>query len=185
MPVAVMVSDCRASLDLVTIHGVQPERVRAFRTLPVEDAAWRAFEREESAALVGGTLARRYGWKVGEQVTLPRMQGIAFTVRGIIPEAGGATDSIIYLKLSFLQIAAGEQGVCNQVWLKVADSDAAAATAEAVDSTLSARGVRTLTRVEGTFLRDTTADIRRMVEMLQVPQIERLLGPEVRLQVFR
>lgn len=168
MPVGVMVSDCRASLDLVTLQGVDPERVRAFRSLPVAPAAWAAFTTRESAALVGGTLARRYGWEAGTEVTLPRLQGISFTIEGIIPETGGVTDQMIYLPLRFLQNAAVGQGVCNQLWVKTMPGESPAAVAGEVDHAMRGHAVATHTRLEEQFLRDTTADVRRLVQMLQV-----------------
>jgi len=168
MPVGVMVSDCRASLDLVTIQGVDPERVRAFRSLPVAPAAWTAFTTQESAALVGGTLARRYGWTAGTEVTLPRLQGISFTIEGIIPETGGVTDQMIYLPLSFLQNASVGQGICNQLWVKTVPGAPPAAVAGDVDQAMRGHAIATHTRLEEQFLRDTTADVRRLVEMLQI-----------------
>jgi len=168
MPVGVMVSDCRASLDLVTVHGVEPERVRAFRDLPVPPEAWRAFASEDAAALVGGTLARRYGWQPGDQVTLTRLSNLSFTVRGIVPEGGGVTDQIIYLPLRFLQTAAVGQGICNQLWVKVKPGRDTAGTVPIIDAAMRGHAVKTHTRLEEGFLRDTTADVRRLVELLQV-----------------
>lgn len=168
MPVGVMVSDCRASLDLVTVHGVEPERVRAFRDLDVPPDAWRAFATEDAAGLVGGTLARRYGWRVGEQVTLGRLSGLQFTLRGIVPERGGVTDQMVYLPLRYLQLQRVGAGICNQLWVKVGAGEDTAAAAPLIDDAMRGHAVKTHTRLEEGFLRDTTADVRRLVELLQV-----------------
>ncbi len=168
MPVGVMISDCRASLDLVTIHGVEPERVRRFRELRVPEDAWRAFETGASAALVGETLARRYGWKPGDSVSLPRLRGIAFTVAGIIPQSGAATDSLIYVPLPFMQKTALGQGLSNQIWTRLKPGAPPAEAARAIDEELRGRGIRTHTRPEEEFLQSTTADIRQVVGLAQV-----------------
>lgn len=168
MPVGVMISDCRASLDLVTIHGVEPERVRRFRDLRVPEEAWRAFETGESAALVGETIARRYGWKPGDLVSLPRLRGIAFTVRGIMPESGAATDSLIYVPLAFMQRSSLGQGIANQIWARLRPGEGPAEAARAIDEELRSRGTRTHTRPEEEFLQSTTADVRQVVRLAQV-----------------
>lgn len=166
MPVGVMVSDCRASLDLVTIHGVEPDRVGTFRDLPA--AARDALASGERTAAVGGTLARRYGWRVGDTVSLPRMGKLAFTVGAIVPETGGPTDAVILLPLPFLQRAAVGVGICNQLWVRLRPGSDVPVEARGIDAALRGHGPATHTRPEAAFLEETTADVRRLVGLLQV-----------------
>jgi putative ABC transport system permease protein len=67
LPVKVVVSNCRASLDTVVFHGVDPKllpQVREhFRFLSGD---WSAFQARTDAALVGRRIAERRGLQPGQ-----------------------------------------------------------------------------------------------------------------------
>jgi putative ABC transport system permease protein len=113
-----MMTSCQSSSDVIAIHGVDKDRLLVFRRLRVDPAPFAAFCADTSGALVGEKIARRYGWKLGQNVTLAELQGVSFNVRGIVPTRGAVDDFLIYVGRRFLQEAAGEQGVSHYVLVK-------------------------------------------------------------------
>jgi ABC-type lipoprotein release transport system permease subunit len=67
---------------------------------------WRvdgSFPTESGSALIGSELARDHGWKVGERISLPGLEGKQATVSGIIGPTQGADDLFVYLPLPDVQ----------------------------------------------------------------------------------
>lgn len=101
LPVKVVVNNCRASLDTVLYHGVNPEllpKVRShFRFL---HGSFAALKERPDAGLVGRKIAERRGLKPGQSFTV---SGITVTVVGIFASERAGEESIIYTPLRLLQ----------------------------------------------------------------------------------
>ena len=113
-----MMTSCQSSTDVVAIHGVDKKLFTRFRAYDIEPAVMDAFREDAAGALVGEKMARRYGWKPGQKVTLTELKGISFNVIGILDQRGSADDYLIYTGRRFLQEADAEQGVSHYVLVK-------------------------------------------------------------------
>ncbi|MBM4143363.1 MAG: ABC transporter permease [Lentisphaerae bacterium] len=132
MPVRLMMTSCQSSTDVIALHGVDKRLVRRFRNFDVAPGEWEEFAADTSGALVGAKIARRYGWRPGEHVTLQELEGVSFTVRGIVQPRGSADDFLIYVDRSFLQQIEDELGLSHYVLVKAAPGVDAAALCRAI-----------------------------------------------------
>jgi putative ABC transport system permease protein len=118
MPVRLMMTSCQSSTDVIAIHGVDKDLLSVFRKFQLSKGGFAPFEEDVAGALVGSKIARRYSWKVGQNVTLVELDGISFNVRGIMEPRGSTDDFLIYVDRVFLQQAEDEQGNSNYVLVK-------------------------------------------------------------------
>jgi putative ABC transport system permease protein len=100
LPIKVVVNNCRASLDTVILHGVDPKRLPAvrghFRFLSGD---WAAFQGRADAALVGRRVAERRGLKPGQSFTAA---GVTVQVAGVFASAAAGEENVIYTHLPLL-----------------------------------------------------------------------------------
>jgi putative ABC transport system permease protein len=119
MPVKLMMTSCQSATDIVAMHGVDKEKFTTFRPYEVDPGQLAAFRADKSGALVGERIAARYNWKPGQHVTLTELNGISFKIHGIYSTAGSAVDHVILVGRRFLQEADNQQGVSNQVLIRL------------------------------------------------------------------
>lgn len=90
----------------------------------VDEAEWRAWVENRSAALIGPQLARRFGWKKGQRITLRgtlRPVDLSFEVVGT---AGFFTDqSNLVLHRDYLEEALGRPGIVSMIFVKARSVD--------------------------------------------------------------
>jgi len=120
MPVRLKMTPCMSMTDTVSIHGVDKGLLLNFRALEVGSSAVKAFESDTAGALVGQKIAARYGWKVGDHVTLDRLEGFRFNIHGVFTANGSADDFLIYVGRKYLQESEKKQGLSNHVLVKLA-----------------------------------------------------------------
>lgn len=165
VPVQIVVSNCRASLDVVTFRGVPPDRFLPHaRTLTILDGSLDAWLRRSDAALIGETLAQRRGLKPGDAFDAA---GITVTVAGILRSKAAQEQNVAYVHLDFLQRAAarGDKlvGVVTQFNVKVADPARADQIAAAIDEQFASDPDPTSTRSEQAFVAQAAKDIIELV----------------------
>ena len=132
MPVRLKMTPCMSMTDTVAIHGVNKEMLLDFRALQVEPAAVAAFKSDTTGALVGEKIASRYGWKVGDHVTLDRLEGFRFNIHGIFAAQGTADDFLIYVGRKYLQESENKQGLSHHVLVRIAPGADPDETCEAI-----------------------------------------------------
>ncbi len=159
MPIKLLMTSCQSQTDMIAIHGVDKEQFTRFRDYDVAPAALAAFRADDSGALVGEKIADRYGWKVGQPVTLPDLNNISFTVRGVFSTGGTPDDHLIFTDRFFLQqadrggdeVVAGKPvNVSNRVLIRLnpgEDADVACAAIDGLPMT-----IQTVTQSEDAFL---------------------------------
>ncbi len=118
MPVRLLMTSCQSSSDMIAMHGIDKETLLVFRRLTLDPAERAAFDADPAGVLVGAKLARRYGWKLNQGVTLQQLNGISFNVRGFVPPRGSADDFLIYAGRRFLQEVEEQQGLSHYVLVK-------------------------------------------------------------------
>ena len=121
LPVKVVVSNCRTSLDVVTFRGVPKEEFLTERAASLEIIAGSAREwlRRTDASLLGETLAKRRGLVPGMRFDAA---GITSYVAGIIRSDEAQDQNVAYTSLEFVQLAGRDElGIVTQFNLKVSD----------------------------------------------------------------
>lgn len=160
IPTQIVVSNCRASLDVVVFRGVRTDdaaRAIAERVRLV-DGSIAAFLARSDAALVGQALAARRGLKVGDRF---QSAGISVTVAGIVDADGPQDRNACLVQLPFLQSSAGgaQGGEVTQVEVEVADPARAREVAAAIDARFASDRAPTSTRAEKDFVARAAADL--------------------------
>jgi len=125
---------------------------------PAEREAWLA---DRTGAVVGASLAERFGWEVGDRIpiqgTIWRREGDApweLTIRGVYePAEKGVDDSQLFFHYDYLDEARvmGE-GFVGWYWVQIADPDRAPALAEAIDGLFANSPTETKTATEKVFV---------------------------------
>ena len=168
VPIKIVVSNCRTSLDVVTFRGVPEEQFVAVYGPHVQVRAgsladWR---RRSDAALIGETLAARRGLKVGDRFSAA---GITTYVAGIIHSDEPQHDNVAYVHLPFLQFAAGSRagGIVTQFNVRVTAPDQLEPVAKAIDELFRADQEPTTTSPERAFIARAASDVIEIVGFMR------------------
>ncbi len=164
VPMKIVVTNCRTSLDVITFRGV-PEKqfvAKYAPTFDVIDGSTANWQSRTDAALVGETLANRRGWKVGDQFDAV---GIRAYVAGIIRSDEAQDQNVAYVHLDFLQRASGNRklGVVTQFNVKVSDPNQLQPVAAAIDAEFAKDSDPTHTSAEKAFVARAAADVVSLV----------------------
>lgn len=168
MPVRFLLSNCQTTTDLVAVHGVEPARLRHFRKLDLPEEQYSAFEGERGAAIVGRAIAEKYGWQVGDQVTLKELRGISFTVRGIFRSPGSSLESVILVDREYLEFAIQEVGITTMFLVLVDGPEHVDQASFQIDSEFANSQTQTKSGPEKAFIAGSIEDFKDMVEFAQV-----------------
>jgi putative ABC transport system permease protein len=163
-PTLFLLSACSRATDLIAVHGVEPEKFRRFRKIDVPEEEYRVFSEERGAAIVGEKVARTYGWRIGQAVTLHKLGEVSFTVRGIFRASGSTLENAILVDLACLQFATKQTGKMTLLLLKVSDPASAGAVAERVDALFSSSASPTKTASERSFIASAISGVTGIVE---------------------
>lgn len=129
--------------NIVPALAVDPQFFSSFKDYKVDPMQLRAFQDDRIGAIVGADLARRYGWKLGDTVSLTSpmfpsrgSNHWSFTVRGLFTAPGDRPSEENQLMFHWKYFNEANDYVRDQVgWfiVKLADVNTAAAVARAID----------------------------------------------------
>jgi len=159
-----VMSACSRATDLVAVHGIEPGNYRDFRDLRISDAEYAAFSGEKGAAIVGAVVAQRYGWQVGQAVTLQELGGISFTIRGIFEAPGNSLENAILVDLEYLQLATSQPGVVTLLLVQPKEDAEAGALAAEIDALFDASRAPSKTSPEHAFIASAVSGITGLVD---------------------
>ncbi len=165
VPVLIRVSNCRASLDVVTFRGVPEEHfVRQYGPeLDIIAGSLDEWRRRSDAALVGEALATRRGVKVGDRFSAA---GVTVYVAGVISSEEPQDRNVAYTHLSFIQEASrrgGTGGIVTQFNVKVDDPAKLETVAAAIDAEFARDQEPTSTHAEKAFVARAASDVLAIV----------------------
>ncbi len=163
IPMRIVVNNCRTSLDVVTFRGVPLDVFLDFRQndLEIIEGSIEQWQHRSDAALLGETLARRRGLKVGDRFDAA---GITAYVAGIIRSDEVQDKNVAYVHLDFLQQAIDKKlGTVTQFNVLVEDSSMLDQVAQAIDSEFTVAEHPTATRSEKAFVAYAAADMVELV----------------------
>ena len=163
VPIKVVVSNCRTSLDVVTFRGVPREDFLSLRGDDIEIVAgsveeWRS---RTDAALIGETLADRRGLRPGMRFDAA---GITAYVAGVFRSSDPQDQNVAYTAIEFVQLAGRDQlGVVTQFNVRVADPSLLDQVADEIDAIFEHAQEPTSTFTEKAFIGRVAGDIVELV----------------------
>jgi putative ABC transport system permease protein len=159
-----VVSSCSRATDLVAVHGVEPSKVRQFRDIRIPDEDFAVFAAERGSAIVGAKAAARYGWTPGQTVSLERLGGLTFTVRGIFTAPGDSLESAILTDIDYLRLASDRPGETTLYHVRAADAAQTDAIGARIDRTFSSSAAPTRTALERSFVLSAVSGLSGLIE---------------------
>ena len=152
----------QGSVDFIEVSAIDIERIDAGGSFDVDPAQVEAMRRLRSGAIIGPELARRYGWKVGDRVTVrspiwAKKDGTndwTFDIVGVygIPEGAFPADGNFWINYDYFdEERAFAKGTVTFYTLRVHDADRAASVAAEIDALFANSADETLTQSERDF----------------------------------
>ncbi len=163
VPIKVLVTNCRTSLDVVIFRGVPKEAFVEERagSITMVSGSLEEWSRRTDAALLGETLARRRGLKPGMRFDAA---GVTATVAGVFRSDDPQEQNVAYTALEFVQLAGRDQlGVVTQFNVKVDDAARLGPVAEQIDEQFRTAQEPTATFAEKAFVERIAGDIIELV----------------------
>jgi putative ABC transport system permease protein len=160
VPMQIVVSNCRASLDVVVFRGVRAqdaERALAPR-LRFLEGSMQAFLSRGDGALIGSALAERRRLKAGDRFA---SAGVIVTVMGIVEAEGAQDRNACFVQLPFLQSATGriQGGEVTQFEVEVDDPRRMEEVARTIDERFASDASPTSTWAEKAFVARAAEDL--------------------------
>lgn len=168
IPVKIVVTNCAASLDVITFRGIPAEKLNAINPgWEVIDGSLEAWTHRSDAALVGERLAKRRGFGAGQSFVAA---GISVTVAGVFRSQELHDQEVAYVHLDFIQQAAaqGGLGIVTQFNVTVDDPILLDPVAKAIDAEFRTESEPTTTRPERAFVAQAASDIVDIVRFTRI-----------------
>ena len=167
VPIKVHVSNCGASLDVVTFRGVPRESIQHAMAKDgiIVDGSIEAWKRRGDAAIVGSALAKRRGIKVGDRFSAA---GIEVFVAGIQETEQSQDKNVALVQLPFLQEAARKGGtgtIVTQFNVQVNNPNELDSIASSIDEAFAHDEHPTSTFPEKAFVGRAARDIVQLSEV--------------------
>lgn len=161
VPMQILVSNCRASLDVVTFRGVPEDDLGASLSPGTEitSGSISDWKQRGDAAIVGEALAARRGIRVGDRFNAA---GVTVYVAGILDSSEMQDRNSAWVHLPFLQEAirrGGTGGFVTQFNVVVDDPARMDEVAMSIDETFAHDERPTATRPEKAFIGRAARDI--------------------------
>jgi putative ABC transport system permease protein len=166
MPVKLEMTSCQAATDVISMHGVDKEKFQIFHEYMINPAQLKSFRETREGGLAGERIAKRYGWQVGQDIVLKELKGISFHLCGTFVAPAVGDDSVIVVDRRFLQEAVQEEGISNQVLVKLKPGADAVAISKAIDQMPFT--INTTTRPEEIYLSESLDQLSDLVAVSKV-----------------
>ncbi|MHC4828393.1 MAG: ABC transporter permease, partial [Planctomycetota bacterium] len=163
LPVKVVVSNCRTSLDVVTFRGVPKDEFLAQRSnaIRIVSGSLDDWKRRTDAALIGETLATRRGLEPGMMFDAA---GITAYIAGVFRSEEPQDQNVAYTALEFVQLAGRDQlGIVTQFNLRVSDPALLEPVAAEIDDLFRTAQEPTATFSEKAFIGRVATDLVELV----------------------
>ncbi|HEY3322451.1 MAG TPA: ABC transporter permease [Planctomycetota bacterium] len=163
VPMKVLVNNCRTSLDVVTFRGVPPEHLEKFLAGQIQliGGSVQDWSRRQDSILVGETLAKRRGLKLGDMF---EANGLRVYVAGILHSDEPQNQNVGYVHLRYLQYSQQkETGIVTQFTVRVKDPALLDSVASAIDAEFKSDQEPTTTRPEKAFVARAAGDLLELI----------------------
>ena len=141
-------------------------KFQRFRQYQVVEGSLDDFMAGRDSALVGVSLAKRKGWKVGQTVDLSAQLGLLFKLAGIYASGSEEHDNLVIMDIGYVQDRFDARGHANIIVAKLSPSARAEAVAQALDKLPKPVGTRT--QAETAFLSGMIDDLSDMIAISRI-----------------
>jgi putative ABC transport system permease protein len=139
--------------------GIAPEHLEAFR-------------RQRDAALVGRLTLQKYGWKVGDRITLKSTVFPVDLELQIVGEIPAAADPRVWLQREYLSQALEAKGVSfdliNMVWARVDDAERVNQVMRTIDELFRNSEAETASETEKSFFGNFFGNLQGFVTVILI-----------------
>jgi putative ABC transport system permease protein len=158
IPIKINVSNCGASLDVITFRGVPEERLTSYAPeIRFISGAFEEWRKRGDGALVGKDLAVKRGLQPGDAF---EAAGIRVVVSGIIDSPLPQDNSVAYVHLPFLQQASKHGlGIVTQFNVRMEPGEELEAVAKLIDDRFRSEAEPTSTQPEKVFFAQTAREL--------------------------
>ncbi len=107
---------------------------KVFDDYDTSDAEFEAFANDRQGTIVGPELMKRFGWKIGDRITLKSTIfpfNPELNIRGVYKHP--IDTSSLFFHMDYFQEAMGNNGLVGMFWLKVKDPKQMAAVSKQID----------------------------------------------------
>ncbi len=143
-----------------------PKNRRMWPEVEVDPAEFEQFARDRTAAMVGRKLMERFGWRLGQRVTLSGTiypVDLTFTIRAVYRHSDATA---FMFHRDYLMEAMGSPGTVGTFWLKAANAAVIPRIMDEVDRTFRNSDAPTKTETEKAFqlsFLQMLGDVRRLI----------------------
>jgi putative ABC transport system permease protein len=166
MPIRIAMGDCcKIDPEMVVVHGVDREKFQNFREFNVDAEALKKFREDKTTVLVGTSIARRRGWKTGEQINPLKEEGMdkTFTIAGIFYTGNEEQDNYVLADFQYIQDTQEKRGWCNLIYVKVKDYNELQALSNRIDN--EPWTVKTRTQPEKAFIGSMLGELSDLIQV--------------------
>ncbi len=158
IPIKISVSNCGASLDVITFRGVPEERLISYAPeMRIISGSFETWRKHGDGALVGKNLAEKRGLQLGDAF---EAAGIRVVVSGIIDSPLPQDNSVAYVHLPFLQQASKHGlGIVTQFNVRLKPGEDLEAVAGLIDDRFRSESEPTSTQPEKVFFAQTAREL--------------------------
>ena len=158
IPIKINVSNCGASLDVITFRGVPKSRLVNYAPeMKIVEGSFNEWSNRDDGALVGKELAAKRRLKPGDAF---EAAGIRVVVSGIVDSPLPQDNSVAYVHLPFLQQASKHGlGIVTQFNVRVNAGSDLEAVSKAIDARFRSEAEPTATQPEKAFFAQTAREL--------------------------
>lgn len=170
LPTLVYVNACRSNLDLVTLHGVDPQALADVERLSVLAGNLDLWNGAGNGALVGRRLAERRKISAGDAVRFEITPGVFvdLTVSGIVEGDGPGLDNIAFVHEGQLQKARNLVGKTTEFLVRVRQGVDAGALARQIDERFRTDETPTDTKTQQAFVEAAVGEVAGLVDFARL-----------------
>ncbi|MFT5205599.1 MAG: putative ABC transport system permease protein [Phycisphaerales bacterium] len=167
VPIQILVSNCGASLDVVTFRGVPRDSIQhaLAKDGVIVEGSVADWKKRGDGAIVGSALAKRRGIKVGDRFSAA---GIEIFIVGIQETEQAQDKNVVIVQLPFLQETSRKGGtgtIVTQFNVQVEDSNQLESVASSIDEAFAHDEHPTSTFPEKAFVGRAARDIVHLAEV--------------------
>jgi putative ABC transport system permease protein len=165
LPTLIFINSCRANLDLVTLHGVEPEHLEHVYDVKLLSGDLPSWKATADGALVGERLAGRRNARVGERL---RLGEVDVVVKGIFRSDTAGLDNLAFVHLDQLALARKKLGAATQFLVTLEPGADEEEVAKAIDLKFAPDEARTDTKSMQAFVAGAVGEIIELVEFARI-----------------
>ncbi len=151
----------------IFVRGVDPSTYREVQPLEIDEGAWRAFEEDQRAALVGHRLLARMGWQVGSEVEVAEL-GLRAHIVGSIPAQGIDLESHMLVRRQYVQNIRDAEGVVSYLLVAPSEGRSSSDVSAAIDEAFALAPVPTETGTSAAYAQAIIEDFMGFVDYLRL-----------------